>query len=76
MKATTFVVIGILTLVAFSIYEDHKYLESLKSGEKTLICQLEQGETVIDPKKIVDVDFETNTFIFTNGSATNCKVVK
>lgn len=72
------VIVAIVALVAvvwYSILEDNKYLVELKSGEKTLECVLADGPEIIPPSKIVNVDMDTHTFIFTNGSATNCEVI-
>lgn len=49
-------------------------LRAVKSGEAKLVCDMKGGERVIDPDKVVDL--LDGVWVFTNGSAKNCEVIK
>ena len=51
---------------------DNDLTKQVKSGQKILICHLQQGETQISPDKIIR--FSDGRWYFTNGSATSCTV--
>jgi len=65
----------IFMLIGYVIYEEQSYLNDLKNGIKIAICEMQNtGPTVIDPSKIIGVDMDSHTIIFTNGSASSCEV--
>lgn len=66
----------IVIMIGTNITLDKMYINKFQTGEYQLECQMEDGYRLIEPSKIVDVDLDTQTFVFTNGSATNCKVIK
>lgn len=76
MKPIHYLIALVLSLLIYIQYQDHMYIKSFQSGERTLTCHMDDGIKVIEPSKIVSVDFETNTFVFTNGSASSCEVSK
>ena len=51
---------------------DRELLEKVKNGELTLQCHFKDGWRVVEPDKVTD--FYGNTWIFTNGSASRCKL--
>lgn len=62
----------VASLAVFAAKMDNDLTQQVKSGEKILICHLQQGETQISPDKIKY--FSEDRWYFTNGSATQCKV--
>lgn len=60
-------------IAGLAIHHEQQNLASVKSGQKTLICYINNTDKIIPPHKIVDrVD---DTYIFTNGYASNCKIL-
>lgn len=51
-------------------------LQKLQSGEYKLECMFSDGWKDIPKDKIVGIDDEKGYFLFTNGYARTCKVIK
>ena len=49
-------------------------LRAVQRGELTLVCTIKDGERAIDPARVTG--FIDDTWIFDNGYAKNCKVIK
>lgn len=64
--------IAISIVTAVNIYREHSILKSVKSGEKTLFCNLATGYQAINPDMIESFDFDFG-WTFKNGSAKNCE---
>lgn len=62
----------VASLAVFAAKMDNDLTQQVKSGEKILICHLQQGETQISPDKIIR--FSEGRWYFTNGTATQCEV--
>lgn len=62
--------ISVLTEVFLRVIEGNS-IDRVKSGKVDLICFINDEYVLIDPNKIVDK--QDNIYIFTNGSAKNCK---
>lgn len=60
------------SLLVYLVEADNNLTKQVKSGEKILICYLQQGEVQIPPHKIIR--FSEGRWYFTNGSATQCEV--
>ena len=75
---STFLAVLILTLLSVLLWfnhQDNERLVKLQSGEYTLVCLFKDGERVVQPSQIVDV-VDSHHFVFKNGSATNCHIIK
>ena len=49
-------------------------LRAVKSGEAKLVCDMRDGERVIDPGRVVDL--VDGVWVFEKGHAKNCEVIK
>lgn len=49
-------------------------LRAVQRGEVKLVCVMKEGERVIEPARVTG--FIDDTWIFDNGYAKNCKVIK
>ena len=49
-------------------------LEKVQSGEVELVCLLKDGERVIPPEMVTGL--LDNTWVFKNGSAKRCRIIK
>nr|DAX81657.1 MAG TPA: protein of unknown function (DUF883) [Bacteriophage sp.] len=58
------------------ILPKNETLVKLQSGEYKLECMFEDGWREVPKEKIVDTDDEKGGWIFTNGYARTCKVIK
>ena len=58
------------------ILPKNETLVKLQSGEYKLECMFEGGWREVPKEKIVDIDDEKGGWIFTNGYARTCKVIK
>lgn len=76
MKTHLFAALAVagITLAACNLVEDHELLAGVQSGELELHCEFATGRRQINPAKVVD--FKDGRWLFTNGSAKNCEVVK
>lgn len=77
LKPLLLVVILCLMFIACIWYEQHqgqKLLKQVQAGEVSLICQLANGATSVEPEKVVS--FLNDTWQFTNGYSTKCKTLK
>ena len=68
-----FMIIGFGSLI-YSTYESNKLINKLKSGTYLLSCHIGDDYHVIDPNKIVTV--QDDVYIFTNGYAQQCEVIR
>lgn len=60
------------SLLVYLVQVDNDLTQQVKSGQVTLTCHLQQGETQISPDKIKY--FSEGRWYFTNGSAVQCEV--
>ena len=49
-------------------------LRAVKSGNAELVCDMRDGERVIDPVKVVDL--VDGVWVFESGSAKSCAIIK
>ena len=49
-------------------------LRSVQSGELTLVCVMKDGDRTIEPNRVVDL--MDGVWIFDNGHASNCVMIK
>jgi hypothetical protein len=67
--------LGVAILFCFAInYAANSNLRAVQSGELTLVCVMKDGERTIEPNRVVDL--MDGVWIFDNGHASNCEVVK
>ena len=73
-------ILGALLVLGALIYtlnkQDNNYIDNFKSGKYTLQCNINGDWKTINPSKIQGFDDETGYYIFTNGFAKNCVIVK
>ena len=72
MIRIVFATLAVVSLLVGLAKADSDLTKQVKSGQKILICHLQQGETQISPDKIIR--FSDGRWYFTNGSATSCTV--
>lgn len=65
------VMIALLALVSYA-FEDN--LRAVQAGEVELVCWMKDGERVIDPDMVIG--FIDDTWLFKNGSARRCRIIK
>ena len=70
------VLVGVAMAVAITAinYIFDADLRAVQRGEQTLVCTLKDGERAIDPARVTG--FIDDTWIFDNGYAKNCKVIR
>ena len=69
----TFVIIATMLVVWLGTdisRNESSALESVKSGERTLYCELQSGPAVINPEHVHK--FDSGIWYFYNGSASSC----
>jgi len=73
-------VVGAIIIVILLGWINHNitnsYIKHFKNGDYILQCDIKGEWKTINPDKIVGFDDETGAFIFTNGYAKNCEVIK
>ena len=76
MNKLVLVLAGIAISLCFAAinYAASGDLRAVKSGEAKLVCDMRDGMRVIDPELVVDLI--DGVWVFTNGSAKNCEVIK
>ena len=67
-----FVIFMLVAFLLSSVFADFREVERVKRGEANLSCLFNDGWRKVDSDKVVD-NFE-GRWVFTNGSAINCKV--
>ena len=74
MKRVMFLVVLPLVLVCLFILSqiDRQYVDDIKSGNKTLVCNIDNEEKKIDPKLVED--HSDGVWFFTNGYSKSCAV--
>ena len=70
------VLVGVAMVVAITAinYIFDANLRAVQRGELTLVCTFKDGERSIDPARVTG--FIDDTWIFDNGYAKNCKVIR
>ena len=70
------VLVGVAMAVAITAinYIFDADLRAVQRGELTLVCTFKDGERAIDPARVTG--YIDDTWIFDNGYAKNCKVIK
>lgn len=68
--------VGVAMAVAITAinYAFDADLRAVQRGELALVCEMKDGERVIDPEMVTG--YVDDTWIFDNGYAKNCKVIK
>lgn len=51
---------------------DRQYVDDIKSGNKTLVCNIDNEKKTIDPKMVED--YSEGVWFFTNGYSKSCTV--
>ena len=70
-------VIALIVIACSAVWLNHSLnseLYAVQAGELTLRCVMKDGERVIDPDKVVDL--VDGVWLFDNGHAKNCAVIK
>lgn len=60
-----------ITAISYALDAD---LRAVQRGELTLVCEMKDGERVIDPEMVTGL--LDGVWVFKNGYARNCKVIK
>lgn len=71
---STALVVAALAVMWMANRNDHKILESVKDGKAALHCHMQDGWRQIPAEKIEA--FDGARWVFTNGSASSCKVLE
>lgn len=64
--------VALFSMLFNSISRD--LVDKIRASEYELYCIFEDGERRIEPELVVD--FDDGVFLFINGEASNCRVVK
>lgn len=68
-------VVAIVVITLHLSYEpERRVFKEVKSGQALLVCNMFDGERVIDPEYIEGND--GGVWFFNNGSAKNCEIVR
>lgn len=70
-------IIAFIVIICSAAWLNHSLsseLYAVQAGELTLVCVMKDGERAIDPDKVVDL--VDGVWVFENGHARNCKVIK
>ena len=70
--ALAIAILALLTVILFSEDKSAVTLKRVQKGEVSLYCYIGSEYRLIEPSKVKD--FVEGTWIFTNGSASNCYV--
>ena len=74
MAALVAVAIMAILLILYADHQDRNITKQVKSGKYELQCQFRDGWRHVTPDKIDS--FIDGRWFFTNGSATNCTMLK
>lgn len=74
MAALVAVATMAILLILYPDHQDRTITKQVKSGEYELQCQFRDGRRRVSPDKIDS--FIDGRWFFTNGSATNCTMLK
>jgi hypothetical protein len=69
-----FVVFVLGALFMSIVADDREALNSVKSGEYSLSCLMQDGDRLIEPEMVVD--YVDGLWIFKNGHASTCTLTK
>lgn len=70
-------IIALIVIVCSAAWLNHSLnsdLRAVQAGESKLVCVMKDGERVIDGSKVVGL--QDGVWLFDNGHARNCEVVK
>ena len=70
MTIVIIAILAVLWLIVDVAHTESSALESVKSGERTLYCELQSGPAVISPEKVHK--YSSGVWYFYNGSASSC----
>ena len=68
-----FLALTLVGLVTYAGASDRSMIKSVQSGETSLSCHIGNDNVAIDPELVIGYD-SIQGWIFTNGSAKNCRV--
>lgn len=69
-----FAVAVIIALLALVDYSMDSSLRAVQAGEVELVCWMKDGERVIEPDMVIG--FIDDTWLFKNGQAKRCRIIK
>lgn len=70
-------IIALIVIACSAAWLNHSLnseLYAVQAGEAKLVCDMRDGRRVIDPVKVVDL--VDGVWVFTSGSARNCRVIE
>ena len=70
VSVVTIIIVPLIWLIVDVAHTESSALASVKSGEKTLYCELRSGPAVINPEQVHR--FDSGIWYFYNGSASSC----